>query len=122
MEELKMIACGEQLKMLEELAKSQYQVYNDSADYGIINTPTLQKQIHDICEELAKTYKIKVKDTDSEKKVELFIPFEIEDEGKYFRGVNVEVTLFKSRLKRCKPFFNINILGGISTTDPFLSD
>ena len=103
--------CKEEVIVLEKLAKKQYQIYPDAADYGIemekINVPHIRQIIQNIKDVFGnKEYKFKETKWTHGKEVIFNIPIE-EDEG-YFFGLKLKLT-YNNDVIRKKKFMTIEI-------------
>lgn len=86
----------EELYFFEQLQQKQEQIYNDSADYGILSNDKLKNDIKTNLKKLTDFYGFKKSSGSwggqiSYAKVELFVPFE--KEYNQIRGVVLSVTL-----------------------------
>ena len=104
----------EVLVQLEELARKQDQVWDDSCDMGIHTTPYLKEKLHYLCEELRLIYKGKTRRWHTGCSWECFVPFE--QNGASFQGVKVIVA---HHLVRGHDFFSIDIHRSEQEENPF---
>ncbi len=95
----------EYLRPLEELAKQQQRIFNDSMDYGVFATPQITQTIRAAMQGLKELEGIKVSRWSTGVSCKTRLGFEIE-EGRV-QGVEIEVALHT--LSRSKSFYSIDI-------------
>jgi hypothetical protein len=119
-----MVAGKEYLYPLENLSKTQKQIYPDACDYGIISTPEIFETIKKSIDGLKETYKHKILEWGDLPKtggrtISFFIPFEYDEER--YNGVNLDIAYHVDTRRKVK-FFSIDIKRDITSINPFLGD
>jgi hypothetical protein len=88
----------EQIRFFEDIAKKQHQIWNDSADYGIVldGKDDLKTEIRENLQKLIETFEVEIEKSHNYRMYTFFAAFEQEDG--WFLGT--KCTFYYSKLER----------------------